>query len=78
MGPGGTVMKYWAIIEPVDGMFSAYIPDVPYCIAVAETAPLAAERIKDALCAWISAQSGTKVYPPSNTIAAEVWVSESD
>ena len=40
---------YAAIIEEVDGYFSAYVPDLPGCISVGRTAAEAAHNIREAI-----------------------------
>ncbi len=42
-------MKYLAIIEQSTNNFSAYIPDVPGCIATGKTIPEVTENLKKAL-----------------------------
>lgn len=41
--------KFFAIIEKVDDSFSAYLPDVPGCVAVGESEQEAVEYLRAAL-----------------------------
>jgi hypothetical protein len=34
---GAAVMRYEAVIEKADGNYSAYVPDLPGCVAIGET-----------------------------------------
>lgn len=42
-------MKYLIIIEKGDSSFGAYVPDLPGCVAVAETEAEVMELIHDAI-----------------------------
>jgi predicted RNase H-like HicB family nuclease len=42
-------MQYAVVIERAEGNFSAYVPDLPGCIATGATIPEAEAEIRDAL-----------------------------
>lgn len=41
--------KYLVIIEPADGNYSAYLPDVPGCVTVGDTIEETIENMREAL-----------------------------
>jgi predicted RNase H-like HicB family nuclease len=50
--PGMTVersMRYAIVIEKADGNYSAYVPDLPGCIATGETVAAVETEIRDAI-----------------------------
>ena len=42
-------MRYAVVIEKADRNFSAYVPDLPGCVATAETAEAVEQEIRDAI-----------------------------
>lgn len=42
-------MKYAVVIERADGNFSAYVPDLPGCVAVGDTVEETQEQIREAI-----------------------------
>lgn len=42
-------MRYAIVIEPVDSGFSAYVPDLPGCVATGETVERVEASIRDAI-----------------------------
>ena len=48
-GKGPARLRYAVVIEKADGTYSAYVPDLPGCVATARTRPLALKRIAEAI-----------------------------
>lgn len=46
---GSRIMQYDVVIEQEGGSFSAYVPDLPGCIAVAETEEEVRKMIREAI-----------------------------
>jgi predicted RNase H-like HicB family nuclease len=68
-------MKYLAIIEKSETGLGAYVPDLPGCIAVAETEAEVKELIEEAIAFHIEGlrEAGEQVPPPSsNSIFVDV------
>ena len=42
-------MRYAVVIEKADGNYSAYVPDLPGCVATGETVQAAEAEIRDAI-----------------------------
>jgi predicted RNase H-like HicB family nuclease len=42
-------MRYAVVIEKADGNYSAYVPDLPGCVATGDTAEQAEQEIRDAI-----------------------------
>jgi predicted RNase H-like HicB family nuclease len=42
-------MRYAIVIEKADGNYSAYVPDLPGCIATGETVAAVESEIRDAI-----------------------------
>ena len=42
-------MRYAVVIEKADGNYSAYVPDLPGCVATGETREQAETNIRDAI-----------------------------
>lgn len=63
-------MRYAIVIEKAEGNFSAYVPDLPGCIAtgstVAETETLIREAIELHLAGM--REDGTPIPPPSSQV----------
>ncbi len=47
--PGGTWMKYAVVIERAESNYSAYVPDLPGCVAVGDTIEEAEREIREAI-----------------------------
>lgn len=43
-------MRYAVVIERAAGNFSAYVPDLPGCVATGATVAEAEQEIRDAIC----------------------------
>jgi predicted RNase H-like HicB family nuclease len=46
---GGALMRYAMVIEKADGNYSAYVPDLPGCVATGETVEAVEREIRDAV-----------------------------
>jgi len=63
-------MDYVVVIEKAaDGSFSAYVPDLPGCVACGDTADEARQLIAEAVVLHIESlrQHGEPVPPPATT-----------
>jgi predicted RNase H-like HicB family nuclease len=49
MAEGGTIMKYAVIIESGPRNFSAYVPDLPGCVATGHSVEETCENIRGAI-----------------------------
>lgn len=64
-------MRYAIAIEPGENNYSAYVPDVPGCVATGATVEEVTVEIRDALAAHlaVSAEYGESVPQPSTLVA---------
>ena len=62
-------MRYLVVIEQGAASFGAYVPDLPGCVAAAETRDEALRLIREAIEFHIEGlrQEGQPVPPPSST-----------
>jgi predicted RNase H-like HicB family nuclease len=42
-------MRYGIVIERAEGNYSAYVPDLPGCVATGQTVPEVEQRIREAI-----------------------------
>ena len=63
-------MKYVVVIEKGDGSYGAYVPDLPGCIAAAETEEEVKKLIHDAIEFHIEGlkESGAPIPEPASSI----------
>lgn len=63
-------MKYAVIVEKGDGSFGAHVPDLPGCVAVAETKEEVLELIQEAIEFHLEAlrDDGQPIPPPSSSV----------
>jgi predicted RNase H-like HicB family nuclease len=61
-------MRYAVVIEKADGNFSAYVPDLPGCVATAPTVEAAEKEIREAIRFHIEGlkQDGLPVPEPTS------------
>lgn len=61
-------MRYAIVIEKADGNYSAYVPDLPGCVATAATVKDAEREIRDAIRFHIDGlkQDGQPVPQPTS------------
>jgi predicted RNase H-like HicB family nuclease len=66
-------MRYAVVIEKASGNYSAYVPDLPGCIATGDTVAEVEAEIRDAIRFHIDGlrEDGLPV-PEATTVAAEV------
>ncbi|MGL4609229.1 MAG: type II toxin-antitoxin system HicB family antitoxin [Trueperaceae bacterium] len=68
-------MKYMVVIEKSETGFGAYVPDLPGCIAVAETEAEVKELIEEAIAFHIEdlLEAGEQIpLPTSNSVFVDV------
>jgi predicted RNase H-like HicB family nuclease len=46
---GATLMRYAVVIEKAEGNYSAYVPDLPGCVATGDTVESVKREIRDAV-----------------------------
>jgi predicted RNase H-like HicB family nuclease len=64
-------MRYAVVIEKADGNYSAYVPDLPGCIAAGETVADVEREIRDAIRFHIEGLRADGVDIPQPTSIAE-------
>ncbi|WP_295580928.1 type II toxin-antitoxin system HicB family antitoxin [uncultured Lamprocystis sp.] len=58
-------MRYAVVIEQAGGNFSAYVPDLPGCIATGDTVEEVAEEIKEAIAFHLEGMREDGITPPA-------------
>ena len=67
------VMRYAVVIAQAGGNYSAYVPDLPGCIATGETVAAVESEIRDAIRFHIDGlQADAVAVPPPTSIAEYV------
>jgi predicted RNase H-like HicB family nuclease len=63
-------MQYMVVVERSEGSFGAYVPDLPGCVAVAETREEVLTLIREAIQLHLESlrEDGATVPPPSSTV----------
>jgi predicted RNase H-like HicB family nuclease len=63
-------MRYAVVIEKAGSNYSAYVPDLPGCVATGTTVPDVEESIREAIELHLSGmrQDGTPIPPPSSQV----------
>jgi len=63
-------MQYIVVVERGEGSFGAYVPDLPGCVAVAETREEVLALIREAIQLHLESlrEDGATVPPASSTI----------
>jgi predicted RNase H-like HicB family nuclease len=63
-------MRYAVVIEKAENNFSAYVPDLPGCIATGGTVAEAEQSIREAIELHLSGmrEDGTPIPPPSSQV----------
>jgi predicted RNase H-like HicB family nuclease len=64
-------MRYAVVIEKVDGNYSAYVPDLPGCVATGDTIAEVEEEIRDAIRFHIEGLEADGIAVPAPTSIAE-------
>ena len=64
-------MRYAVVIEKADGNYSAYVPDLPGCVATGDTPKEAEEEIREAIRFHIEGlkEDGLPAPKPQATLA---------
>ena len=65
------MMRYAVVIEKADGNYSAYVPDLPGCVATADTVEAIEAEIRDAIRFHIEGLGGDGIQAPVPTSIAE-------
>ena len=63
-------MRYAVVIERAASNFSAYVPDLPGCVATGSTREEVAERIREAIAFHLEGlrEDGNDVPPPTSQV----------
>ena len=63
-------MRYAVVIEDAGGNFSAYVPDLPGCVATGSTVAEAEQAIREAIVFHLEGlrQDGSPIPPPSSHV----------
>ena len=63
-------MRYAIVIEKAEANYSAYVPDLPGCVATGSTVPEAEEAIREAIELHLSGmrEDVTPIPPPSSQV----------
>lgn len=63
-------MRYAIVIENAGGNYSAYVPDLPGCVATGETPAATEEAIREAIAFHLDGmrQDGTPIPPPASRV----------
>jgi predicted RNase H-like HicB family nuclease/predicted RNA binding protein YcfA (HicA-like mRNA interferase family) len=68
---GAALMRYAIVIEKADGNYSAYVPDLPGCIATGDTIERVEREIRDAIRFHIQGLEDDGLPVPQPTSIAE-------
>jgi predicted RNase H-like HicB family nuclease len=60
------VVRYAVVIEKADGNYSAYVPDLPGCVATAPTVEAIEEEIRAAIRFHIDGLAADGLDPPTD------------
>ena len=64
-------MRYAVVIEKAEDNYSAYVPDLPGCVATGETVALVEEEIREAIRFHIDGLKADGLAVPEPTSIAE-------
>jgi predicted RNase H-like HicB family nuclease len=64
-------MRYAVVIEKAEGNYSAYVPDLPGCVATGETVSAVEQEIRDAIRFHIDGLKADGVPVPAPSSIAE-------
>jgi predicted RNase H-like HicB family nuclease len=64
-------MRYAVVIEKADGNYSAYVPDLPGCVATGATVEVVEQEIRDAIRFHIAGLEADGLPIPAPTSIAE-------
>jgi predicted RNase H-like HicB family nuclease len=71
MAEGAALMRYAVVIEKADGNYSAYVPDLPGCVATGETVKAVGAEIRDAIRFHIEGLKADGLPIPAPTTIAD-------
>jgi predicted RNase H-like HicB family nuclease/predicted RNA binding protein YcfA (HicA-like mRNA interferase family) len=69
--PGAAMMRYAIVIEKAEGNYSAYVPDLPGCVATGETVQAVEAQIREAIRFHIEGLKADGAPVPAPTSIAE-------
>lgn len=58
-------MRYAIVIEQAAGNLSAYVPDLPGCVATGQTKPEVEQQIRDAIALHLEGMREDGIEPPA-------------
>ncbi len=63
-------MRYAVVIEKAEGNYSAYVPDLPGCVATGATVSEVEDEIRDAIAFHLEGmrEDGVELPAPSSTV----------
>lgn len=63
-------MKYAIVIEKADANYSAYVPDLPGCVATGSSVPQVEREIREAIAFHLEGMraDGEPIPPPSSSV----------
>jgi predicted RNase H-like HicB family nuclease len=64
-------MRYAVVIEKANGNYSAYVPDLPGCVAMGETVEVVEREIRDAIRLHIEGLKAEGLEVPDATSIAD-------
>lgn len=66
----GVVMKYAIVIERAENNYSAYVPDLPGCVATGATVEEVEQQIREAIVFHLDGmrEDGDPIPPPSSHV----------
>ena len=65
-----SLLRYAVVIEKADGNYSAYVPDLPGCVATGSTPEDAESQIREAIEFHLDGlrEDGVSIPPPSSRV----------
>ena len=65
-----SLLRYAVVIEKADGNYSAYVPDLPGCVATGTTPEDAERQIREAIEFHLDGlrEDGVSIPPPSSRV----------
>ena len=63
-------MRYAIVIEKAEGNYSAYVPDLPGCVATGDNLLEAEKEIREAIAFYLDGlrEDGIAIPPPSSVV----------
>ena len=63
-------MRYAIVIERAEGNYSAYVPDLPGCVATGSTVAEVESQIREAIAFHVEGmrEDGSPIPPPSSSV----------